>query len=124
MKILRGTVAGLATAMILLGIGNAQAAQQGVDGQAYSAGGHDTGRPQQQRHNHHHGISWHEHDRTVYVVSTLNAPLCDNGQQLSSVLWSTYNARIFDVSRSLTIRRLYFVQVRTAAHALIGVYAY
>lgn len=123
-KWLRGVVAGLAAAVILLGLGVAQAAPQTVYPPLHSTRAQHTGPAHQQRHTHHHGISWHEHDRTVYVVSTLNAPLCDNGQQLSSVLWKTYDARIFDVSRSVTIRRLYFIQVRTAAHELIGVYAY
>jgi hypothetical protein len=72
----------------------------------------------------HHGISWHERDRAVYAVSTLNAPLCGNGQQLSTVLWNAEGSRIFDVSRATTIRNTYFIQVRTVNLSLVGVYAY
>ena len=72
----------------------------------------------------HHGISWHERDRAVYAVSTLNAPLCGNGQQLSTVLWNAEGSRIFDVSRATTIRNTYFIQVRTVNLSLLGVYAY
>lgn len=80
---------------------------------------------------HHHRvhrdarrISWAEHDRAVYAVSTLNAPLCSNGQQLSTVLWNVQGARLFDVLRSPSNHGLYFVQVRDADARLIGVYSY
>jgi hypothetical protein len=68
--------------------------------------------------------SWQEHDRAVYVVSTLNGPLCPSGQQLSTVLWQKDGARLFDVLKSKTDKNLYYVQVRKASKNLIGVYAY
>ena len=68
--------------------------------------------------------SWQEHDRAVYVVSTLNGPLCPGGAQLSTVLWQKDGARIFDVLKSKTDKNLYYVQVRRSTKALLGVYAY
>jgi hypothetical protein len=75
-------------------------------------------------HHHHRGISWKEHDRLVYAVSTLNAPLCSDGRQLSAVLWNDDGARIFDVGKSTANHQLYFIQVRAANKALLSVFAY
>lgn len=79
-----------------------------------------------QARNHHirAKISWQEHDRAVYVVSTLNAPLCGSGQQLSTVLWNHEDARLFSVLRSTAFQGLYYIQVRTDTRKLVGVYAY
>lgn len=71
----------------------------------------------------HHGLSWHERDRAVYAVSTLNAPLCTNGKQLSAVLVGD-GARFFDVGKSMSDHRLYYIVVRTSNESLMGVYAY
>ncbi|HZT97852.1 MAG TPA: hypothetical protein VFB34_13545 [Chloroflexota bacterium] len=68
--------------------------------------------------------SWNEHDRAVYVVSTLNAPVCPSGEQLSTVLWQRDKARIFAVLKSKTDAGLYYIAVRRADHHLVGVYAY
>lgn len=68
--------------------------------------------------------SWSDHDRAVYAVSTLNAPLCSSHAQLSTVLWNTYLAREFDVLQATNIRHLFFIQVRTASSSLLGVYSY
>ena len=79
-------------------------------------------------HMSRHGIashlSWQQHDRAVYVVSTLNGPLCPSGQQLSTVLWQKDGAHIFDVLNSKTNKNLYYIQVRRTTKAIIGVYAY
>ncbi len=60
----------------------------------------------------------------MYVVSTLNGPLCPSGKQLSTVLWQSDKARIFDVLKSTTDKNLYYIQVRRPTRAIIGVYAY
>lgn len=73
---------------------------------------------------HHHRINWVEHDRAVYAVSTLNAPLCSNGQQLSTVLWRQDNARLFYVFHSLPEPNLYYIVARSDEHHVVGVYAY
>lgn len=69
-------------------------------------------------------MNWEERDRAVYVVSTLNAPLCKSGRQLSTVLWTKDGARLFDVLKSTVNGNLYYIQVRTASKTLLGVYAY
>ena len=60
----------------------------------------------------------------MYVVSTLNGPLCPGGVQLSAVLSQRDGARLFDVLKSKTDKNLYYVQVRRITKALLGVYAY
>lgn len=86
-------------------------------------------RPVGDRTTHHrasqrHRISWKERDRTVYAVSTLNAPLCPNGQQLATVLRNQDGARLFDVLKSMADSNLYYIQVRDATKRVLGVYAY
>jgi hypothetical protein len=73
---------------------------------------------------HHNRTSWTKHDRAVYAVSTLNAPLCSNGEQLSTVLWNQYDAREFDVLASTTSNNLWFIQVKLSTGGLLGVYSY
>jgi hypothetical protein len=74
------------------------------------------------KHKKHKG-SWKERDRLVYVVTTLNAPVCADGNQLSSDLHDG-GARLYDVSRSTVDRQLYFIQVRASDKTLLGVYTY
>jgi hypothetical protein len=76
------------------------------------------------RIHHHRKISWREHDRVVYAVSTLNAPLCPDGRQLSAVLWNDDAARLFYVDKSAVDKQLYYIQVRSAVRAVLSVYAY
>ncbi len=68
--------------------------------------------------------SWQGHDRAVYVVSTLNGPLCPSGEQLSTVLWQRDKARVFSVLKSRTDNGLYYIRVRKADKTILGVYAY
>lgn len=72
----------------------------------------------------HRGLSWRERDRAVYVVSTLNAPLCGDNQQLSSVLKNDYGARLYYVARSTAMRDVYYVLVRQADQSPVGVFVY
>lgn len=69
-------------------------------------------------------ISWRQHDRAVYVVSTLNLPICSNGRLLSTVLRKREKASLFTVLKSRIYHNLYYVRVRNSAHTLLGVYAY
>jgi hypothetical protein len=69
-------------------------------------------------------IDWAQRDRAVYVVSTLNAPLCADGHQLSTELWRNDDARLFDVLQSRNNSNLYFIEVRKANAVLLAVYAY
>jgi len=84
---------------------------------------HHTGHHAHVRHNAK-GFSWAMHDRAVYAVSTLNAPLCGGKTQLSAQLWKQYSARYFDVLASSDVRGLFFIQVKTVAGTILGVYEY
>ena len=72
----------------------------------------------------HSRQGWRQHDRAVYVVSTLNAPVCSSGQQLSTVLWTHDGARFFDVLEGTKDPGIYFIQVRNNSHSLLSVYSY
>jgi len=67
--------------------------------------------------------TWAERDRSAYVVSTLNLPLCMHGKRLTAVLGKR-GARHLDVMKSNGDPYLYFIEVRKAANRLISVYAY
>lgn len=117
---IRGFSVALAVCVLLSAV---EASNAFASGKKHHDQAHHAVKVHHHRGAHHHGLSWHEHDRVVYAVSTLNAPLCSNGKQLSAVL-SGNGAHFFDVDRSLLDQRLYYVVVRTATESLVGVYAY
>lgn len=86
------------------------------------------GGPSEHARQSHSGLlstpAWERYDNAVYVVSTLNLPLCRNGQELSTILRVHDGARIFDVLESTIRPDLYFVRVRTSRERTLAVYAY
>lgn len=119
----RSILFSICAAAIALAALSAPVGAAGPSGQRTSAGtGHRA--PSASSGVTHHQIDWQQHDRAVYAVTTLNAPLCDNGQQLSTVLWTRDGARVFDVLGSKQNPNLYYVVAHKADRTTLGVYAY
>jgi hypothetical protein len=81
-----------------------------------------------QPHAHHTGnslaissaLKWENYDRAIYVLSTLNLPLCGSGRPLGGVLQR--DGATFMVYRSTRDDSLYFIRVGVGDHS--AVYAY
>lgn len=69
-------------------------------------------------------VDWNRRDLAVYVVSTLNLPLCSRGRKLSTVLRGSLHASYFDVYESRMRPNVYFIRVNTAQRRLLSVYGY
>lgn len=68
--------------------------------------------------------AWTAYDRSAYVVSTLNLPLCPDGGQLTHLLATHYHARGYGVVQSTGDPDVYFIQVWNRGPMPSAVYAY
>lgn len=70
------------------------------------------------------GTNWNQHDRAVYVVSTLNLIQLPNGRGLPAALSSEYHVARFDVYVDLNYQELFFILLRTDEGSPVGALAY
>ncbi len=69
-------------------------------------------------------VNWAQHDTAVYVVSTLNLLRSDTGQSMTSVFKNQLHVKRYMVEADTVVPDLYFIELVSKSHAVVGTFAY